>query len=459
MCSGLSGHRRLAAKLSGWGVVSACVLVSASVFAGAPPQQQATVSERVRDAANVNLRGPQREQAIKSLAAVTAKEESDNNVVGTLLSIVKADRDNFVRVRAIETLGDIELNVTKDHKAKTAYLEPFVAILKSDSDKDPLIIKEPVLLVFSKTLVRESLPDRDKAYPAIVDLAKGRADAPLRIKAIDAIGKFGGDDGLEVLSDLLSDSDPDVKIAAARALNDYLQSVANAKDVKITTVNKLVDMLGERAFPVELKVAIIRALGRMVRDGNNGAKLRGLPLLLPIPEKGLAGLTGPQYDAVVLAAIDALGMIGTSDTVPPLVQAYKNYFNEKDPKKDVDVPVRRAVIDALGTVLQTQAEGKQPDNRVVKIVADTLVSAMDKDPVPEIKTAAVYAARYFYPPQFKSEQREVIASLLGLLKDAEKLEELRSTVLQALKAITGRDFGTDVRKWNEWFDKTYPPKK
>jgi HEAT repeat protein len=456
MRSGLGKHPQVA----GWLVVGACVLISAAVTAGAPPTPgQATVSERVRDASNINLRGPQREQAIKSMANITAKEESDNSVVGALLNIAKADRDIFVRRQAIETLGDVELNITKDHKAKTAYLEPFVAILKTDSEKDPLLIKEAVLQTFSKTLVREELPDKNKAYPAIVDLAKSRADAPLRVKAIEAIGKFGGDDGLDVLSDLLNDGDPDVKIAGARALNDYLQSVANAKDVKINTVNKLADMLGERTFPVELKVAIIRASGRMVRDGNNGAKIRLQPLLLPIPEKGLPGLTGAQYDAVVLASIDALGMIGTADTVPPLVQAYKNYFNEKEPTKILDVPVRRAVIDALATVLQTQVDQKQPDNRVVKNVTDTLVMAMDKDPVPEIKTAAVYSARYLYPPQFKAEQREVLASLLGLLKDAEKNDELRNVILQALKAISGRDFGTDVRKWNEWFDKTYPPKK
>lgn len=66
---------------------------------------------------------------------------------------------------------------------------------------------------------------------------------------------------------------------------------------------------------------------------------------------------------------------------------------------------------------------------------------------PKIKAAALEAVK-------KSGDHRFTAALIKLLK-SEKEAAAKQSVLELLQALTGQDFGLDVAKWTEWFQKNW----
>ncbi|MFH0939404.1 MAG: HEAT repeat domain-containing protein [Planctomycetota bacterium] len=437
-------------SLGAWLCLSFVIGLSISVSA-ATSVGESSVSKNFDEAKNGH--GTARERAICALANISVREESDYNVCDELIGIVAKTDDIFVRIAAIETLGKLQTNVTKDDKALTKYRDPFLNILTRKDE--PNMVKKTVILVFKETLRKTRLQDQDRVYPEIVKLALSRGEDPVRLAAIDVIGTFGATDGIDTLANVLNAQESRVKESAAKGIFHYLNANSSAT-INPGAVNKLVDMLKDKAVVFNLRIAVMKTLARLIRDGNVGAKMNAFDIILNAPKTAL-GVVDPDADTVVLAAIESLGIIGSADAIKPIIDTYLPYFDEKQPEKPKDIPVRKAIMEALALSLQRQAELKTPDSTTVHKLAVTLISVLDKDPSIPVKSCAIYALRYLHKKGFHAEHKEAVDAMLGLLsKDAtQKNMELKGALLQALEAITGENFDIDMRCWNTWFDKTY----
>lgn len=83
-------------------------------------------------------------------------------------------------------------------------------ILKSTEDQDPSVRWEAVIL-----LDKMKSP---QAMPVIFYMLRKDLEAPIRIKAVDLLGNRRGPDVLNALVGALKDQEPDVRLAALRAL-------------------------------------------------------------------------------------------------------------------------------------------------------------------------------------------------------------------------------------------------
>src|SRR5262249_45036990 len=156
----------------------------------------------------------------------------------------KTDDDPSVRVTAIKTLGTIERNVTRDHKARNKYIDPFATILKHASTSagdsgEPAPVRKAVARVFRETLVADDLKSMDVGFKALIEIAKNKNEplAGLRGETILAIGEIGSPDGLQPIIDILNEQDQMMKEKAAVALSNLIFAIGDkAKDVNIATI-------------------------------------------------------------------------------------------------------------------------------------------------------------------------------------------------------------------------------
>jgi HEAT repeat protein len=131
---------------------------------------------------------------------------------------------------------------------------------------------------------------------------------------------------------------------------------------------------------------------------------------------GLIEALGYQDDHNVrLAAASALGRVGDSRAVEPLIAALEDQAR-----------VREVAIIALGKI---------GDPRSV----ESLTTALDDDDW-EIRSTIAKSLGAIGDPQS-------IDSLIELLRD--KHENVRWYASQALEAITGESFGEDIAKWEQ----------
>jgi hypothetical protein len=83
--------------------------------------------------------------------------------------------------------------------------------------------------------------------------------------------------------------------------------------------------------------------------------------------------------------------------------------------------------------------------RLTRMKADTLADYL-KDEEAELRRAAALAAAQKEPPA-----KQLIPNLLPLLKDPDK--DVPPAVRASLRAMTGQDYGTDFRAWQEWWNR------
>jgi HEAT repeat protein len=235
-----------------------------------------TVSQRLLKAKSANLDPELRVLAIDSLAGVSKEEESDNKVIEGLLDIVKSTNDIFVRIAAIDALGKLQINVTKDDKAKTKYLDPFLAILKSKDEH--VKVRVAVANVFKLTLDKNKLADTDQVFkPAILPVASNKADPTLlRVVCIQAIGEFGKAENIAILADLLIEEDPQIRTATVDAILTLMSKAAEVQ-VPVPVVNKLLDVMRDEKADLVLRVAVMKLMAQLIRENNTTAKNEAFP--------------------------------------------------------------------------------------------------------------------------------------------------------------------------------------
>ena len=406
-----------------------------------------TVSEQiaiVKTSTNI----PKRRAAVKSLGDVNETDERNFGVTDVLIDVVVKGNDPMVPAEAVRSLTKIQLNVNK--QAKTKYTKPFIEILKKPEAFSTT--RSTIAECFRRTLEKEGLNDRD-AFKVMLDISANKTEPnlALRSKCIEAIGAFGAADALPVLTTLLIEPDDYIKVAAANALDQLME-----KDFQIgaqaapAAVNKLLEILRDEKADVTLKALSIRVLARMISAGNQFAN-KGMDDIIKLVQNS-------DQDKIVLACIDALGFIGTSQAQKPLEKTYADYFPTAmtPPKTDTprDIGMREAIASAYSNMLSVQAQRPNPDLKVVHDISVLLVKMVDDDPAPTVKSNAVIALAFLYAKKFDAEVKEVTSALIYRLKNTQD-PELKTLIAETLEAITRVNFGTDAERWLGWWTKKY----
>jgi len=406
----------------------------------------------------------ERVDSINKLGALTdANLIRDYRVVEELIAIAKPKdakvrSDIFVRQSAIEALGKIQKIETR---AKDKYLPALSPILKDKAEH--MIVARAVALNFKDTLDKEALPDRD-AYKVIMDMAKDKAtNMGVRMVCIDTLGTFGASEGLDILVTLLGEQEQLVREHAAGSLYELMSRLEGTTNLPLPAVNKLVEMVGDKAFAADLKVNVMKVLGTLIRDGNLGAK-SALPAIVQI-------VANEQDEKLVKGGIIALGLIGSAESVEPLVKAYNDFFQAAkaaEPAANAnpnaapapapvasskDAEIRLAVMHAFISVLSNQG-GKSTDMSAVTASVALLTRAMTEDADTGVRKGAIFALRYLYPVAMKPATRGPLDAMSGLLVKEGTSEEIKKEIVMTLQAITGQDFGSDYKRWDAYIAKS-----
>lgn len=440
------------------------LLVCASGWAGQSRQPEKTPGELTQIAKSPSRSPLERVDALNKLAALTdANLIRDYRVVEDLILIAKPKDskvrgDIFVRQTAIEALGKIQKIETR---AKDKYLPAFAPILKDKTEH--MIVARAVALNFKDTLDNTGLPDRD-AYTVILAMAKDKTtNMGVRMVCIDTLGTYGSTDGLDVLVALLGEQEQLVREHAAGAIYELFSHIESGATLPLPAVNKLVEMVGDKAFAADLKVNVMKVLGTLIRDGNMGAKA-AMPAIIQIVQN-------EQDEKLVKGGIIALGLIGTAEAVEPLARAYNDFFvaapstKPADPAKPdapaVPVPVagskesgiRLAIMEAFISVMSNQVQKPQPDMKAVGESVVVLTKAAAEDADTGVRKGGIFALRYLYAPSTKSVWKTPVHTLGGLLLKEGTSEDIKREIINTLQAITGQDYGNDYKRWDDWIQK------
>jgi hypothetical protein len=436
-------------------VVALLATASDAFAAPGPEPRQPTVAERLAIAKNGGKHPQERVEALKTLARITEKEAQDKGVIEDLIDIVGKAPDISVRSEAIRSLAEIQINAYSE--TKTKYIEPFTAILKNEKEYPQ--VRVAIANNFKSTLDSKGLKDA-KAYAALVEILRSKQEHPaLKIAAAHSIGAYGSPDGVEFLSELVADPDQYIKEAAAKAIYTILQKLPSA-ELKVTTVNRLGALLDDPKLPPDITREVLKVMAQLIRDGNMAAKNLALTRIIEMPKNSKAN------DIVILGAIEAMGIIGSEDTVGPLKMAYEMYYTPNTPENtqkglgpnnEPDLPFRVEVCKAYSAILATQAAARTPNMKVVKEIAAHLISIIDKAPDQEnirVQTAAIFNIRYLYYKQFAETHKPALQSLIGKLGTVKDDSPLKPAIIETLEQMTALNF-SEPRRWDEWLKEKY----
>ncbi len=426
--------------------LAAAFCILNSCFAG-EVKRPLTPAELVQIAKSNAVDALVRQGAIGKLGDITEAEERALGVSEIFLDIVKTSLDPFVARAAVRALTRLQMNVSK--RPKTKYIKDFTIIIK---DKNAIPgVRSEIAQCFADTLDKDELNDRE-AFKALKELGQSKAEQniALRGRCIEAMGKFGDPDAIVMLCELLSDPDAYIKEAAAIAISSLLDKApAAGANVSVPAINKIVEMVNDDKLNVDLRVVVILADAKLMAAGTPGAN-KGLDTIIKL-------VANAQEDKIVLASIQALGIVGTPQATDPLIKTYTDFFNATNVTNEKDVPVRRAVANALRAVLTAQGVKPAPDMQTVHKIAVLLVTIIDTPTeVTGVKESAIYAIGYLYPKKFDAEHKDPAFSLITLLDNKLTDVTLKSMIPDMLEALTRVNYGPDAKRWLEWFSKTYP---
>ncbi|HLX62531.1 MAG TPA: hypothetical protein VKX17_14740 [Planctomycetota bacterium] len=419
------------------------IILAASLLMGRAAAAQAqdpepTVTELVAIVKN-NPDPERRIAAIKKLAGITKPaDERDNLVTETLIDAAKSTQDSLVGEVAVRALKSIQKIYSQ---AKTKYLPTFTFILR-DPKALPSVRAE-IAQLFIDTLEKGQADAA--AFHAIKDIAKNRAEQsiPVRCKCIEALVNSGDPEAMGIFSDALSEPDNSLKESATRAIKDLLMKDPNAgTGLAQTAVSRIIDMMNDEALDKDLRIVAIQAVGQLIASNAPGAA-RGLDILMNM-------MLVVPVDEIVRAAIEAVGTVGTAQSAAPLIRTYDEYFDEKKPTSEKDVPVRHAAVKALRSLLSTQAVKIASDMATVHSVALKLEDVLDKDPVMPIKESAVYALSFLHPKKFEAEQKPAITALVALFEKLPPEAALKDMIGDTMNIIAQKNFSKNIARWKEW---------
>lgn len=223
-----------------------------------------------------------------------------------------------------------------------------------------------------RELTNTVLESTDKTtLPYLIRLAR-EGDKELRLRAINALGRYKDSSLLPLYGELLKDRDKEINYAVIKAVNEiggmpaipYLEEALNYSDRSWEVVNMILNLSEEAALP--------HLLG-MLRKGDYreaAAELFGQRKLVATVPYLIEALK--EYEALGLASLKALVKIGDKRAVPAMVEAFK------DRRKNI----REAAISALGEMGAAEAipairdVAQNDKNQYVRINATVSLAGM-----------------------------------------------------------------------------------
>ena len=432
-------------------------------------EKELTTAEHVSRLKRKNVFSQLRSDSARKLGTMKeAAELRDSRTVEILLDIALDSTDDMlVRMETIKALAEIQdevYNPSKEDYAINKYMEPFIAILKDDKHSDPLIRTE-VARALGRTLRSDRVKHKD-GFDAMLLIAEdanrnGMKPTPLilRIACVDGLGNFGATRAFVSFASILvqENLDPLLREAVIRGLGNLVNSIDlenNLEAINLATLNRIKEMVSNKKMPPDIRGEALKLLGRLIGAGAKvGVSFDLLPIAVGILKD--QEVTDP---VLILAAIQTLGLLGDEDGVRSLEKAYTDFFDDKNVARENDVNIRTEVMRTLGQLLARMTTDKKRTNPgILKIAVGTLLKPLNPDATPKeagaVVDAAIFSIRYLYPnePEYAAGQKAAIERLILTLKKSTD-EDQKSKIMDTLTLLSRRPFGTDVRRWENWFD-------
>jgi|GEM_PF-3196745 len=263
--------------------------------------------------------------------------------------------------------------------------------------------------------------------PALVAALK--SNSALRWAAVMSLPGTAPE-AIPALAEMLEDPDLLVRFAAAKALANYGPAAAEAVPALVEVINDPDHDTQYAVFDALVKIGgsqarLAQKLGEADPQVRAGAAIT-LGMYGPAAAQAVPALLEVANDndpSVRHAVITALGDIGDSQAVPALIEAFHHS----------DLVTRIGAVEAL-IKLGPKAAPAVPD----------LIDAID-DEFEQIGWSALEALGAIGP-----EARAAVPVLIEQLENEDRL--FRSNAVDALKKITGQDFGEDAAAWRQWWE-------
>ncbi|MFH1868742.1 MAG: HEAT repeat domain-containing protein [Candidatus Omnitrophota bacterium] len=335
-----------------------------------------------------------------------------------LIGNVKSDNDK-ARENAILALGYI-----KDPSA----VKPLTESL-GDNTKAVRIAAEKALVSIGQPAVEDLInclkDERADVYsgakralvcigqPAVEDLINSLNNKidKARIYAVEALGEIKDASSVEPLIKALSDSNPDVRASAASALGKLGDTKA---------VDPLIAAIKDSAWKVRMNA--VEALGKL------GSQRAGEPLIAAMKD---------IKTEVRIKIVDALGEIKYDKAIEYLVGVLN------DSNRDIQLHT----ADALSKI--TGESFGRDISRWKKWREEYLLSKLlDYKAKVEVKVMALELLQETKNPDY-------IETLFLVLKRDKLKPEVMENAADALRKITGEDFGRDGDAWEKWWRRDF----
>jgi HEAT repeat protein len=271
---------------------------------------------------------------------------------------------------------------------------------------------------------------------ALPDLIRA-CDSPepsVRANALGSLGRIGDETALPAIVDKLADADPQVRAAAAQALGKM-----NAMKVIALLTQALTESDPETQELIisvipDIGTSLVPALKAMLERGDVPSRQAAAFILGKLKAgsavAALGRATEDQDWTVAWFATQALAEIGNEDCVQYLTAVLD--ISLASPGM---VDVHAAAVSGLGTVGGDKARTKLRE-----------VLARHYEPNDVRSTAAYYLGEL--------QDRDAVPLLIEAMS---KFYYLRSSCAEALRKVTGYDFGTRPELWKDWWNSAPQP--
>lgn len=365
------------------------------------------------------------------------------------------DRKRDVRVAAAEALG-------KMGHARAA--EPLLAAIEQAgsvrfaagrflqySGHEHRQSAEAVRNAATRALARIGAP----VVGPLITASKHR-DEHVRQAAVGLLAEIGGEHSVEALIATLKDGDKHVRRSAVQVLGKIGDRRAvkplalllkdNDSDVRVDVV-KALTRIGD-AQAVKPLIAALRDSYRIVRlDASEALAKIGTPAVEP-----LVAALKDGHKHVREGAFQALAKTHWQPDRSEAGAAYWAAKYQWDRCVDIGAPAVEPLIrDLKAAPMSVQRDiaaalGKIGDRRAVSPLIGTIAEAES------VMLSILNSAEEVFLSSMDDDRSHYHETVRKRMQESESAEEASQAAVQALKSITGQDFGQDAARWQQWWE-------